>query len=85
MSRHKLEPIPAEKFKKFVEFVLCEARGSVEGRACYWRFDLKKPIQFREEGLVPVIEIQISLRTLSITVQKYLDTLDSLFPLYNPQ
>ena len=82
MYRHKLEPIPAEKFRKFVEAALCEARGSFDGRVCYWRFDLKKPVQFREDGLVPVIEIQITLRTLSMTVDKYLSMLDSLFPSY---
>lgn len=78
---HRLEPILAEQFKKFIERVLCEARGTRYGRVVYWRFDLKRPIQFQDQGTVPVTEILSCLRTLSITVEKYLSTLDDLFPL----
>lgn len=78
---HSLEPLSAEKFRKFLEHCLCEARGSRYGRAIYWRFDLSRPISFQEEGLVPVAQIKICLRILGITVEKYLSTLDSLFPL----
>lgn len=78
---HRLEPIPAEQSKKFIERVLCEARGTRYGRAVYWCFDLKRPIQFQDQGTVPVTEILSCLRTLSITVEKYLSTLDDLFPL----
>lgn len=77
---HSLEPIAADKFKKFLERCLCEARGSRYGRAIYWRFDPSRPISFQEEGLVPVTQIRISLRTLQVTVEKYLSILDSLFP-----
>ena len=76
---YSFEPIPSEKFKKFIERTLCEARGSRYGRLIYLRFDLKKPIQFKEEGFVPVTEIEICLRTLGITKEKYLSTLDELF------
>lgn len=78
---HRLEPLPAEKFKKFLELVLCEARGTRYGRAIYWRYDLKWPLQFRDEGLVPITEIRSCLRTLSMSVEKYLSILDSAFPL----
>ena len=78
---HALESIPAEKFKKFLEHGLCEARGSRYGRAIYWRFDLLRPITFQEEGYVPVTQIRICLRTLGITVEKYLSILNDLFPM----
>ena len=81
MTYHKLEPISSEKFHKFIQATLCESRGVVNGRAKYWRFDLKRPIQFQDKGSIPVIEIQICLRILSIRVEKYLDMLDGLFPL----
>jgi len=55
---HRLEPIPSTQFKKFVEHLLCEARGTRYGRAVYWRFDLRRPIQFLDEGIVPVAEIK---------------------------
>lgn len=77
---HVLEPIPAEKFKRFLQYVLCEARGSRYGRAIYHRPDLSRPISFQEEGLVPVTQIRIRFRTLGITVEKYLSILDTLFP-----
>ncbi len=77
---HRLEPIPSEKFKKFIERVLCEARGTRYGRAIYDRFDLSRPIQFQDEGMVPEQEILIAIRTLSLTVEKYLYLLDSIFP-----
>lgn len=77
---HSLEPISSEKFQKFIERVLCEARGSMEGRLIYWRFDLKRPISFKKEGLVPITQIKICLRTLGYTTEKYLSILDDLFP-----
>lgn len=78
---HTLEPIPAEKFQKFLEHLFCEARGNRYGRAIYWRFDLTRPISFQAEGLVPITQIRICLRILGITVEKYLSMLDDLFPL----
>ena len=81
MSGHSLEPIPVNKFKRFLQYVLCEERGARHGHCVYWRDDLKYPIQFRADyDLVPVAQILSCLRTLNITTAKYLSILDDLFP-----
>ena len=80
-AKYTMQHMNVEERKKFIERVLCEARGTRYGRVVYWRFDLKRPIQFQDQGTVPVTEILSCLRTLSITVEKYLSTLDDLFPL----
>jgi len=77
---HSLEPIAPEKFKRFLEYVLCESRGSRYGRAVYWRGDIPYPIQFREDYLVPVTEIKICLKALGMTIEQYLSILDRLYP-----
>lgn len=73
-----LEPVPAEKLMKLMEKVLCEQRGSQEGRVKYWRFDFNRPISFQETGMVPVIQQQQIIRILNITVEKYLLLLETV-------
>ena len=73
-----LQPIPAQKLEKLMEKLLCESRGTREGRAVYWRFDLVRPISFKESGMVPVIQQKQIIRILNITVEKYLSLLQSV-------
>lgn len=63
---------------KLMEKVLCEQRGSEGGRVKYWRFDLVRPISFKEMGIVPVIQQRQIIRILGITVEKYLSLLETL-------
>ncbi|MBI4354974.1 MAG: hypothetical protein HY597_00805 [Candidatus Omnitrophica bacterium] len=77
---HVLEPIPAKQFKKFIEYILCEARASRGPLLVYWRGDLRQPVTFKADGLVPVTHIQTCLRILGMTIQQYLSILDHLFP-----
>ena len=77
---HVLEPIPPEKFKRFLEYVLCESRGSRYGRAIYWRGDIPYPMQFREDSPVPITEIKICLKALGMTLEQYLSIIDRLYP-----
>lgn len=77
---HVLEPISAEQFKRFIEHIQCEARGSRGPLLVYWRGDLRQPLTFKETGLVPVTHIHACLRILGMTVKQYLTILDHLFP-----
>jgi len=73
-----LRPIAAENLIKLMEKVLCEQRGSDGGRVKYWRPDLNRPISFKEIGMVPVVQQQQIIRTLGITVEKYLSILETV-------
>ena len=77
---HSLEPIPAEKFEKFLQYILCEERGTQGNLKVYWRDDRKQPVTFLPSGNVPVGHLLVQLKILGITVKQYLSILDNLFP-----
>ena len=76
----ELHPLPAEHFRRFVEYVLCEARGCKGHTLIYWREDLRQPITFLDTGMVPVTHIRTCLRILGITQEKFLAIMDALRP-----
>ena len=77
---HSLEPLPFDKFEKFLVYIQCEERGADGNLKVYWREDRKQPITFLPEGHVPVTHIVIQLKILGMTVKQYLAILDHLFP-----
>ena len=66
-----VEPVPAEHLKRFMRYVLFEERGVMNGRCVFVREDKPRPIQFQEQGLVPIVQILSIIRYLGITVEKY--------------
>ncbi|GEM_PF-4341828 len=76
----ELTPVPAEQFKRFVEYIQCEARGRKGNTLVYWRGDLHQPITFVETGMVPVLHIRTMLRILGMTQEKYLAMMDTIVP-----
>ena len=77
----ELAPVPADQFKKFVEYILCEARGRKGETLVYWRDDLRQPITFLETGMVPVTHIRAVLRILGMTQDKFLAIMDIIAPI----
>lgn len=77
---HSLEPIPSEKFEKFLIHILCEERGMRGNLKVYWRDDRKQPVTFNATGIVPIEHIKMQLKILGMTIKQYLAILDNLFP-----
>ena len=76
----ELTPVPPEQFKRFVEYIQCEARGRKGDTLIYWRGDLRQPITCIETGMVPVLHIRTVLRILGMTQEQYLAIMDAIAP-----
>ena len=75
-----LTPVPAERFRQFVEYILCEARGRSGKNLVYWRGDLRQPIAFLETGMVPMKHITNCLSILGMTKAQYFVIMDRFYP-----
>lgn len=73
-----IRPISWKKFEKFVLYVGCRFERQKGDHRIYSRSDLKRPVVFPEDKVIPVFIIRNNLRVLGISHNEYLDILKKM-------
>ena len=74
----ELRPIDYRGFEKFLFYIGCEFKRQKGSHRIYTRSDLIRPIVVPAVKDVSVLVIRSNLKTLQITVEKYLDILGKI-------
>ncbi|VVB63104.1 HicA toxin of bacterial toxin-antitoxin [uncultured archaeon] len=73
----KLNPISADRFVKFLEYVGCSFVSQKGSHKKFWRSDLNRPIIVPIHAIdLPIFVIKNALRVLKIDNEQYLQILE---------
>ena len=74
----ELRPVDYKDFEKFLFYIGCKFKRQKGSHRIYNRSDLIRPIVVPAVKDVSVLVIRSNLKTLQITVEKYLDILGKI-------
>ena len=67
----KISPIHWKRFEKFLKYIGCEYKRTKGDHLIYSRRDLKRPVVFPKDTVMPVFIIRNNLRILGVIVDEY--------------
>lgn len=74
----RLTPISWKRFEKVLFFIGCTFTREKGDHRIYWKQGLSRPIVIPRDTALPIFIIRNNLRSLNISVEKYLEILEKL-------